>query len=191
MARKKRIKESEPVPAPDPPGGELWRLSHRFVGDSDYFAEPLFLSRLANHQTVAGQAIAYGLTIADLATWALCKTPRADFRADDLQKVARHVGVTVITLERVLAVRNSFDIYAHLDIPKTMSAIRTIEAREANGQRAHLSLDELDVVSLVAGLRQADFGTLADSVYIGDAPADVNTIAKLRRESDSQSTVEP
>jgi hypothetical protein len=62
-------------PAAEADGDSLWRLSQRFFNDPAYFAEPLLLSRLANHQTVTAQAEAFGLTIAGLAALALCRAP--------------------------------------------------------------------------------------------------------------------
>jgi hypothetical protein len=95
--------------------------------------------------------------------------------------VAEHVGVSVRELERLLGVHRDFDLYAVIDAAAVLDEMRRIEARTAGQRLPRLELDELDTVRLVAGLRQADFGTLADSVFVGDRPADAGLVADLRR----------
>jgi hypothetical protein len=167
---------------PDATAESLYRLSARLAGDPDYFASPLACARLVDRLNVAAQAAALGLDLAGLATLALCKTPRADsaeLRAADLRQVADRTGVPVATLERLLTVQKGFNVYAVVNQADVFAAAKAIRARTAGEAHPHLKLDELDTVRLLAGFRQADFGEIGESVWVGDEPA-ATVIARLR-----------
>jgi hypothetical protein len=52
----------------------------------------------------------------------------------------------------------------------------------ASDARPRLTLDELDTVRILAGLRQADFGSVGESVWVGDQPANAITAEQRRQQ---------
>ncbi len=119
--------------------------------------DPFFVSSaLTRHREAAGttparQAAALGLGLRQLALLALCRSPRpgAD-RAVDLEQIAAYAGLRVEVLDEIIG-------------PEPGPAQPAGPASE--------SPVEAGAFRLRAGLRQADFRGVGESVWIENEPA--------------------
>ena len=98
----------DPGQAPAPRPGRLSpRSRDRLIEKAaapglNLWASLLLRQRQAQEMTPDAQAARLGLDLDALCRLALCRLPRPDRRAEDVEVVARHVGLTVADLERLL-----------------------------------------------------------------------------------------
>jgi hypothetical protein len=101
MSRKRRRSKERPELQVDARLQEsMLRVGAR---DPMFFGHALARLREAHNLTPEQQAEALGITPSALALLSLCKMPRADQRDADVAAVAKHLGITIEVLERLLS----------------------------------------------------------------------------------------
>ena len=179
-------------PTPDPTAdtaGGRFKLSLKLTDDEGFFAACLARDRDACELTPEAQAAALGLKVEGLAGLALCRTPRAGEGEHDadLSQVAAYAGVSVPALERLLVgvpgpgVQLSARALRHVDAEGVRTLDKAIRRRHEGAEAPPLTPDEVAVVYVGIGLRQADAGDVGSGVWVGDRPAE-DIIPELDRE---------
>jgi hypothetical protein len=177
-----------PTPAPDP-DSQLLRLSHRLADDPGFFSYHLARDRDASGQSITVQAAALNLTLDALGALALCRTPRtirAAQRESDIARVAAYARVPVPVLERLLVgvpgpgVPLTAQALRHVDAAGVRTLAKIIRERYAGGEARKPTADEMAVLRVAQGLRQADMGDVGSGVWVGDRPG-AEVVEEVRR----------
>jgi len=85
------------------PRETLENLFHLSTRDAQFIGHALADQRRAQRIGVDEQARRLGLNLELLARLALCRMPRPDCRGQDVERVARFVGLTPAALSQLLA----------------------------------------------------------------------------------------